>query len=137
MSHQHYIRDVTRRTESNLVRAVLNETLRLFPPVPMNMRLSDSSPHAFPANEKDQTPSYYVAPGTHILYITLLIQRRKDLWGDDADDFKPERWLDNDRVTQIAQNPFMFVPFHAGPRIVSSISLPRLYRPAHDASGAR
>ncbi|TFY61812.1 hypothetical protein EVG20_g6918 [Dentipellis fragilis] len=97
------------------LRAVLNETLRLFPAVPMNLRLSDGTPHVFPASEN--APKYYVPPGTQILYNTLLIQRRKDLWGADADTFRPERWLDPDCIKHLVANPFMFVPFHAGPRI--------------------
>ncbi|KAA1466958.1 cytochrome P450 [Dentipellis sp. KUC8613] len=97
------------------LRAVLNETMRLFPPVPMNLRLSDSIPHVFPASA--DSPKYYVPPGTQILYSLLLIQRRKDLWGPDADTFRPERWLDPDCVRHLVSNPFMFIPFHAGPRI--------------------
>ncbi|PON40897.1 Cytochrome P [Trema orientale] len=37
------------------------------------------------------------------------------LWGDDAGDFRPERWLNNG-VFQ-PQSPFKFTAFHAGPRI--------------------
>ncbi|KAG8924692.1 Cytochrome P450 52A3, partial [Tulasnella sp. 417] len=43
--------------------------------------------------------------------------RRKDLWGDDADEFNPERWMDPDRARRIASDPFMFLPFNGGPRI--------------------
>ena len=73
------------------MRAVLNETMRLFPPVPMNLRLSDGQPRAFPASPN--TPKYYVPPRTVILYSVFLIQRRRDLWGADALAFRPERWL--------------------------------------------
>ncbi|GJE99948.1 cytochrome P450 [Phanerochaete sordida] len=97
------------------LRAVLNETMRLFPPVPMNLRLSDSNPHAFPASAN--TPKYYVPPRTVIIYSVLLIQRRKDLWGADALDFRPERWLEPETAQLLAENPFAFTPFHAGPRL--------------------
>ncbi|TFY81270.1 hypothetical protein EWM64_g2744 [Hericium alpestre] len=97
------------------LRAVINETLRLFPPVPMNLRLSDDAPHAFPVGAEGV--KYYIAPGTQIMYNSLLIQRRPDLWGPDADEFKPERWLDAESIKVVSNNPFMFIPFHAGPRI--------------------
>ena len=35
------------------------------------------------------------------------------LWGDDANEFVPERWLDG-RQKDI--HPYQYIPFHAGPR---------------------
>ncbi|THH19509.1 hypothetical protein EW146_g1655 [Bondarzewia mesenterica] len=97
------------------LRAVIDETLRLFPPVPMNLRLSDSAPHAFPAIGK--SPKYHIPPGTVVVYHTLLLQRRPDIWGEDADDFNPDRWLDPEYAKRVTENPFIFIPFHAGPRL--------------------
>ncbi|PON56766.1 Cytochrome P [Trema orientale] len=37
------------------------------------------------------------------------------IWGEDAEDFRPERWLING--TFQPESPFKFVAFHAGPRI--------------------
>ena len=51
------------------------------------------------------------------------MQRNPALWGDDADDFDPERWIDPERLTKFVANPTMFTPFSAGPRIVSVSSL--------------
>lgn len=48
----------------------------------------------------------------------MLMQRNPDLWGSDADAFDPDRWLDA-RAARYASNPMMFMPFSAGPRIVS------------------
>jgi len=56
-------------------------------------------------------------PGAQLIYSPLVIQRRKDLWGEDAEDFVPERWMDPDRVKDLTADPFKFVPFNAGPRI--------------------
>ncbi|KDN46864.1 hypothetical protein RSAG8_03941, partial [Rhizoctonia solani AG-8 WAC10335] len=42
---------------------------------------------------------------------------RKDLWGDDAEVFDPERWLDERYKKYVLPNPFIFLPFNAGPRI--------------------
>lgn len=109
------------------VRAVLNETLRLFPPVPLNVRECRSEPCALPPSR--QTAARYVPTPQEplfvparaiVMYFPLLMQRNPDLWGADADAFDPERWLDPRRVARLTANPLMFTPFSAGPRIVSA-----------------
>ena len=62
-------------------------------------------------------------PSTIIAYLPLLMQRNPALWGDDADEFDPERWIDPKRLAKFVGNPTMFTPFSAGPRIVSILSL--------------
>ena len=41
------------------------------------------------------------------------MHRMKDLYGDDADDFRPERW----EGSELANIGWGFMPFHGGPRI--------------------
>lgn len=98
------------------LRAVLNESLRLFPPVPINQRFCGTEPAAFPSSTPGGA-SLYVPAQTDIIYIPLLLHRRKDLWGPDAEEFNPERWIDQERLAKFVQNPTIFVPFNAGPRI--------------------
>lgn len=43
-------------------------------------------------------------------YMAYAMGRMQYLWGDDADEFKPERWLSNG-VFQ-PESPFKFVAFH-------------------------
>ena len=62
-------------------------------------------------------------PTTTIIFFPLLMQRNPALWGDDADNFDPERWIDPKRLKKFVANPTMFTPFSAGPRIVSVIML--------------
>lgn len=106
-----------------LVRAVINETLRLFPPVPLNVRECRSTPCVFPQSDRTypntSNQSLYMPPSATIVYFPLLTQRNPALWGDDADNFDPERWIDPKRVLKYVGNPTMFTPFSAGPRIVS------------------
>ncbi|KAF6748591.1 cytochrome P450 monooxygenase pc-3 [Ephemerocybe angulata] len=96
------------------LRAVINETLRLYPAVPFNIRTSNR-PVVFPG--KNGSPPYYIPAGTKTGYSVFLMHRRKDLWGPDADKFDPDRFLDDRVKTYLTPNPFIFLPFNAGPRI--------------------
>jgi len=48
---------------------------------------------------------------------SLLTHKRPDLWGPDAEVFRPERWLDPKLVDKVASTPFMYSPFYGGPRV--------------------
>lgn len=48
------------------------------------------------------------------------MQRHKDIWGEDAEDFRPERWLTKEPVTPVIEANSLnstFVPFNAGQRL--------------------
>ncbi|KAI6099107.1 cytochrome P450 [Pisolithus sp. B1] len=62
------------------------------------------------------SPPIYIPPNTRIPFSVSLMQRRKDLWGPDAEIFDPDRFID-ERLKYLTSNPFIFHPFSAGPRI--------------------
>ncbi|KAF9004996.1 cytochrome P450 monooxygenase CYP63 [Cyathus striatus] len=103
------------------VRAVINETLRIFPPVPLNVRETRSSACLLPPSDRSHQDSdrrpLYMPAHTTIMYFPLLTQRNPALWGPDADEFKPERWLQPESIAKFVANPQMYTPFSAGPRI--------------------
>ena len=120
------------------VHAVINETLRLFPPVPLNIRETREEGVVLPPSD----PTYpsasepiYLPEQTTVTYLPLLVHKNKALWGDDADVFDPERWLD-DRLKLYTDNPMMYTPFSAGPRIVSLVAFPTNWRLGLNASGS-
>ncbi|THU78314.1 cytochrome P450 [Dendrothele bispora CBS 962.96] len=88
--------------EMKYLRAFLNETLRLYPSVPVDGR---SPKHATTLPNKNGKPCVF------------LMHRREDLWGPDALEFDPDRFLDERLHKYLTPNPFIFLPFNAGPRI--------------------
>jgi Cytochrome P450 len=103
-----------------VVRACLDETLRLFTPIPTSLKES-IRPCVFPVFGVDaqgnRGPIYMPGPGVPLFSSRFAIHRRKDLWGEDAEDFVPERWIDPDRVKDLAADPSKFIPFNGGPRL--------------------
>ncbi|KAG2355525.1 cytochrome P450 [Suillus spraguei] len=83
------------------------------------------SPTSFRESVRDTTltsPEYgkkplFIPRGITVSYSVLLMHRRTDLWGPDALEFDPDRWLDERVKKYLIPNPFIFLPFNAGPRI--------------------
>ncbi|EOX96169.1 Cytochrome P450 family protein [Theobroma cacao] len=88
--------------------AALTETLRLYPAVPVDPKICFSD---------DTLPDgFSVRKGDMVCYQPYAMGRMKFIWGDDAEEFRPERWLDEDGMFQ-PESPFKFTAFQAGPRI--------------------
>lgn len=104
-----------------LVRAVLNETLRLFCPLHGSARQSLDRGVILPASDTTYNRGpMYMPPNSPLFFIPLLLHRSETLWGSDAHVYDPDRWLD-ERLQRVINNPAIYVPFGAGPRNVSRI----------------
>jgi cytochrome P450 len=84
-------------------RAIIEETLRLYPPIPSLGREA----------VRDETiAGHHVPKGSLVLVIPWLLHRNRKLW-DRPDHFVPERFLDENGPTP---DKWSYVPFSIGPR---------------------
>ncbi|VDB95826.1 unnamed protein product [Peniophora sp. CBMAI 1063] len=77
--------------------SVLREALRLYAPVNFSTRVAqqaDVIPFEAPFVDKYgvQRSELRVTKGDTIIIPTRILNRSKEIWGDDANEFKPERW---------------------------------------------
>jgi fatty acid omega-hydroxylase len=95
--------------------AALKETLRLYPSVPLNIRLC----------VKDTTLSdgTFIKSGTVVAIPSYGLARMTSVWGPDASEYKPERWIDEKTGKLKMISSFQFNSFHAGPRMCLGINL--------------
>ena len=88
--------------------AVCNETLRVHPPVPITLR---------EAARNTSILGQYVPRGTKIVMSPSATNLSTALWGADAAEFNPERWMGPGRAnTGGATSNYAFLTFLHGPR---------------------
>lgn len=88
----------------NYLEVVIKESMRLLPPVPI---IGRETIEDFELNE------LIVPKGVTLLINFFNLHRRKDIWGPDAENFNPERFLpENDKK----RHSHSFLPFSNGSR---------------------
>ncbi|XP_038718459.1 cytochrome P450 94A2-like [Tripterygium wilfordii] len=117
------LKEITEKTETmtaydeakemSYTHAALCETMRLYPPVPVDTKM---------AMEDDVLPDgTAVKKGMRVTYHPYAMGRLEELWGPDWEEFKPERWLEKDTDTKkwkfVGRDPYTYPVFQAGPRI--------------------
>lgn len=98
----------------------LRETLRLYPPGPVGMREAVRDTILPLGGGPDGRSPVLVRKGEQVGWHLYSLHRRRDYWGDDADEFRPERW-------ETARPVHEFLPFNAGPRICPGQQLALVY----------
>lgn len=87
--------------------AVFYETLRLYPPVPFEIKQCEQH-----TTLPDGT---YLPKSAIVVWCTWAMNRSRLIWGSDSDDFKPERWLEEDGKL-LSKSAFEFPVFNGGTR---------------------
>ncbi|KAH0738900.1 hypothetical protein KY290_037605 [Solanum tuberosum] len=89
-----------------IVTMILYETLRLFPPALIYGR-----------RNKDEVKLGELSLPAEVLLVipAILVHYNKELWGEDAKEFKPERFSEG--VSKATNGQVSFIPFGWGPRI--------------------
>ncbi|KAJ0110485.1 hypothetical protein Patl1_00301 [Pistacia atlantica] len=104
-----FVANITEETLERMqyLHGALAETLRLYPAVPVDGRCAETD---------DILPDgFRLKKGDGVYYLAYAMGRMPYIWGEDAEEFRPERWLSNGIFQP--ESPFKFIAFHAGPRI--------------------
>ncbi|KAK0631974.1 cytochrome P450 [Immersiella caudata] len=96
---------------------VMNETLRLYPSVPFNVRLALKDTTLPFGGGPDGSQPLHVLKDTPIGYSTLLMQRRADLYPPVSEAFPDVQVFSPDRWFHWQPKPWQYIPFNGGPRI--------------------
>ena len=114
--------DPARLTRANLrkmsyLQNVLTETLRLYPSVPVNFRTAERTTVLPTGGGPDRTAPVLIPKGSTVAYSIYAMHRRPDLYGMDAELFRPERW-DEDMPMRLDKTnaTWGYLPFNGGPR---------------------
>ncbi|EOY20234.1 PREDICTED: cytochrome P450 714A1 [Theobroma cacao] len=89
-----------------IVTMVIQETLRLYPPAAFVSR---------EALEEIQLENVTIPKGVCLWTLIPTLHRDPEIWGSDANEFKPERF--NDGVSKACKFPQAYIPFGLGPRL--------------------
>lgn len=111
-------------TQLNYTEMVMKETMRLFPVGPVVGRMctaptkicNDPQPHQL---KRKQITIHFIPakttipPGATIACGVYNVHRNPKYWGDNVDDFNPDRFYP-ERVAE--RHPYAYLPFSGGPR---------------------
>ncbi|MCJ1282269.1 hypothetical protein MMC26_001592 [Xylographa opegraphella] len=104
--------DIVHSTALPYTLAVFNEVIRLYPPVPFELKEATADT-TFP----DGT---FLPANSVVLWVPWAMGRSTMIWGEDAPAFRPERWLEyrdgNDKPVLLTKSAYENPVFNAGPR---------------------
>ncbi len=89
---------------------VLQESLRFFNVIPANIRIAIRDTILPTGGGEDGTAPIALSKKTAVVIHAAAVHLRKDIWGPDAESFRPDRW-------EGRKFGWDFIPFSGGPRI--------------------
>ncbi|KAE8978441.1 hypothetical protein PF007_g24487 [Phytophthora fragariae] len=88
--------------------AAIKESLRLNPVAPLIGRTA--------TQDVVFSDGMFIPSGTRVVIPSFAVARLQSIWGEDAAEFKPERWIDSHTGKLRVISPYKFLVFLAGPR---------------------
>ncbi|KAK8121380.1 cytochrome P450 oxidoreductase/alkane hydroxylase [Apiospora kogelbergensis] len=92
---------------------VVNEALRLLPPIPVNARIANKNTWLPTGGGPEGKDSLLIKKGQPLVLSTWGAHRHPDVFGDDAEEFRPGRW------DELPIDTPGYLPFLIGPRTCS------------------
>ncbi|POM80071.1 Cytochrome p450 [Phytophthora palmivora] len=89
--------------------AAICECIRLNPVAPAMQRIA--------AQDTTLYNGTFIKAGTRIILPHYAMGHLETVWGPDAEEYKPERWIDPDTGKLLHISPYKFTAFLAGPRM--------------------
>jgi len=85
---------------------ILNEALRLYPPAALLLRI---------IHKETKLGNLIIPAEVEIALLTILVHHDYELWGENAIQFNPKRFLEG--ISKVTKGQVSFFPFGGGPRI--------------------
>ncbi|KAF6797495.1 cytochrome p450 52a11 [Colletotrichum sojae] len=96
---------------------ILNETLRIYPVAPFNVRAALKDTSLPRGGGPDGNGPVGIPAGTTVVYSTHLLHLNPDLYPSCGPDFPPLQEFYPRRWQNWTPKPWSYIPFHGGPRI--------------------
>lgn len=127
-ANPHYL-DYDQMKDLPFTQACISEAIRLHPPVPKNGKRALNDDVIVPSNPS--LPSIKVYAKEQVAWSDWVMARTPEVWGDDCEQYKPERFLASAPTSEPNVSPWKYVNpgqwkfhvFNGGPRLCLGISL--------------
>ncbi|KAK4189236.1 cytochrome P450 [Podospora australis] len=111
LKNMKYLNNIVKEGVVPIPANMFGAALRLFPPISTNSRMTNKETILPRGGGPDGKLPILVPKGTSVRFSSCALQRSQEVYGPDADEFRPERWESSLRAG------WSYIPFSGGPRI--------------------